>query len=129
MPQQRNTVQRSLVLQAVQCMHNHPTAEQIYSALASQHPSISRATVYRNLGILAASGDIQRVSHLNAADRFDFNCTPHYHFRCRGCDEVFDLEAPYREELHKELQDQGDFLVESCDIVFTGLCPDCQKKK
>lgn len=123
----RNTIQRSLVLQTVRSMHNHPTAEQVHAELAQKHPAISRGTVYRNLGILAESGDIQRVSHLNAADRFDFNCASHYHFRCRNCGGVFDIGLPYREGLPRELGEEYSFLIETCDIVFTGLCPDCQK--
>ena len=47
--QTRNTVQRQIVLQAVLRMHDHPTADTVYAAVAAEHPSISKATVYRNL--------------------------------------------------------------------------------
>lgn len=125
---QRNTIQRQLVLQAVQAMHNHPTAEEVYSRVAANHPNISRGTVYRNLGLLAQQGAIQRVSHLNAADRFDFELKPHYHFRCRKCDAVFDIDLPYKHKLMQEAQQSTSALVETCEIVFTGICPNCQQQ-
>ncbi|MGD9560571.1 MAG: Fur family transcriptional regulator [Oscillospiraceae bacterium] len=121
----RNTVQRDLVLQAVRAMHDHPTAEQVYTRIAQQHPSISRATVYRNLSLLAQRGDIRRVSHLNAADRFDFELRPHHHFRCTGCGRVFDAPLPYDDALLGQLQPAPGFVYEACTITFTGLCPHC----
>ena len=39
-------------------LHNHPTADAIYAFIAAQHPTISKATVYRNLNQLAAQGEI-----------------------------------------------------------------------
>ena len=59
--QTRNTIQRQIVLQAVNQMHNHPTADAIYAVIAAQHPTISKATGYRNLNQLAAQGEMLRV--------------------------------------------------------------------
>ena len=49
----RNTVQRAMTLEAVRRLHAHPTAEEVYRQVAAEHPSVSRATVYRNLRQLA----------------------------------------------------------------------------
>lgn len=125
MSPQRNTIQRQLVLEAVRALHIHPTAEQVYSQVAQKHPAVSRGTVYRNLTLLAAQGDIQRVTHLNAADRFDFDTRPHYHFYCRGCGQVYDVDMPYMEDLLTRPNRQNGFMFEGCQVVFTGLCPAC----
>lgn len=127
MPKPRNTLQRQLVLDAVQAMHNHPTAEEIYSRIASTHPTISRGTVYRNLGLLADQGRIRRVSHLNAADRFDFELKPHYHFCCEGCGGVFDVELPYNHQLLSQVTNPGGFVFKGYEITFEGLCPQCSQ--
>lgn len=125
----RNTIQRTLVLKAVQNMHNHPTAEEIYAHVARRHPSVSRGTVYRNLNVLAQQGQIRRVSHLNAADRFDFQLEPHHHFRCRACGGVFDVQLPGDGELLANASADGNFLFEGFDLVFNGLCPHCQQNR
>ena len=128
MPQERNTLQRQLVFDAVQSMHHHPTAEDIYAHIAAQYANISRGTVYRNLALLVKRGDILRVSHLNTADRFDYEIKPHYHFHCHGCDRVFDAPLPYDAELLSKAASLNDFfLYEECDVVFSGLCPNCVK--
>ena len=45
----RNTIQRTLVLEAVNHLRSHATAEEVYDAIVQQHPHISKGTVYRNL--------------------------------------------------------------------------------
>lgn len=121
----RNTIQRGLVMQAVQSMHNHPTADEIYSHIVRSHPGISRATVYRNLAALAGEGLIQRVTHLDAADRFDFNLAPHYHFICQGCGKVYDVELPYQDKLLEAIQPLPGFTYQQHHLTVTGLCPHC----
>ena len=125
----RNTIQRQLVLQTVREMRNHPTAEEIYERLTKEHPHISKATIYRNLGMLADNGEIQRVSHLNAADRFDFELKPHYHFRCTGCGCVYDIDLPYMQNLLEEVPNEEGFILEGYEITFTGLCKNCKQSR
>ena len=91
----RNTIQRALVLEAVQSLHNHPTSADVYEVVRARHPNISRATVYRNLGVLANRGEVLRVEVPNGADRYDFLNKPHYHAKCRICGGVFDIDMPY----------------------------------
>ena len=64
----RNTLQRRLVLETVQRMHNHPTAEEIFREISSENTLISKATVYRNLKILSEQGEIQHIPIPNGAD-------------------------------------------------------------
>lgn len=45
----RNTIQREMVLNAVNSLCCHATAEEIFEAIAKNHPNIGRGTVYRNL--------------------------------------------------------------------------------
>ncbi len=120
----RNTVQRTLVLETVRSLHNHPTADQIYEEVVERCPGISRGTVYRNLNNLAVDGEILRVQVANAPDRFDFTVNPHAHFRCKECGRVFDLELP---KSIFTTSDFGEFCVEDYQLVLCGSCPDCKK--
>ena len=67
----RNTVQCTLVLNAVNELKNHPTADEVYNLIAKEHPSVSRATVYRNLNKLTEEGQLSRRVIPGGADRFD----------------------------------------------------------
>ena len=97
----RNTLQRRLVLETVRRMRNHPTAEEIYLAIAAENPLISKATVYRNLKLLSEQGESLRIPIPDGADRFDFNVAPHYHVKCRICNQVSDVDMPYIEAIAK----------------------------
>lgn len=123
----RNTIQRALVLEAVQSLHNHPTSADVYEVVREKHPNISRATVYRNLGVLANKGEVLRIEVPNGADRYDFRNKPHYHAKCRECGGVFDIEMSHLDDLVARITDTHGFSVEDHEVIFTGLCPHCQK--
>ena len=89
--ERRNTVQKDLVLNAVKGMKSHPTADQVYNLISKDYPSIGKGTVYRNLNILAESGEIKKIEIPDGADRFDFNTSEHYHSQCIECKSVFDV--------------------------------------
>ena len=61
----RNTIQRSLVYEAVNALQNHATADEIFALIAKDHPHISKGTVYRNLNQLVEDGEIRAI--INAA--------------------------------------------------------------
>lgn len=122
----RNTVQRQVVLEAVQQLKNHPTAEEVYAEARKRVAGMSLRTVYRNLNLLAERGEIRKVCIPSGADRFDFTLSPHHHIRCRACGRVSDVAMPAAEHLERRIRDSAGYSVEGYDIVFTGLCPDCK---
>ena len=115
----RNTVQRAMTLEAVRRLHSHPTAEEVYRQVAAEHPSVSRATVYRNLRQLAESGLLLKINTTDGADHFDRRCDAHYHAGCLRCGRVFDVEL---------LGDTHGFAVSGYDLLFRGVCPECGGK-
>lgn len=124
----RNTLQRSLVLDAVRRLANHPSAEEVYGQTARLHPEISKATVYRNLNVLAAEGVLRRISVANAADRFDHNTEKHYHLKCTCCGKFSDISIPYMEDLDSEVERATGYTLSSHAIIFEGLCPACKNR-
>lgn len=125
----RNTVQRQIVLDAVLHMHHHPTADDVFAEVAKAHPSISKATVYRNLYQLADQHLITRVRMTHGADRFDYNVMPHYHLRCRVCNEVVDVTVPYLDDVMMKAVPNEDVIIEKCNISFDGVCAACKGKE
>lgn len=119
----RHTIQKDLVFAAVSEMDIHPTAEQIYEAIAVKYPGISRGTVYRNLNSLADDGLIRRVQVANAPDRYDHTVYNHAHFMCRQCGKVFDYELSRGVEPDSSLN--PGFEVSGYELVFSGRCSLC----
>lgn len=125
----RHTIQSALVLETVNRLKNHATADEIHDELAKEHPSISRGTVYRNLQRLCETGDIRKCEIPNGADRFDHLCHDHYHVKCRECGRVFDVDMDYMTDLEKSVKDAHGFTLTGHNIVFKGICPACAKKQ
>lgn len=123
----RNTLQKSLVMDAVNSLP-HPTADQVYHRVTAAHPTISRGTVYRNLGLLVRQGALRRVEVPAAADRFDVTVAGHYHIRCRICGRVDDSPLTYQPCLIDSIPDTGGYLVEDHDIMLRGICPACRTR-
>ena len=124
----RTTIQYSLVLDAVRKLHCHATAEEIYEEVLKVYPNISRGTVYRNLNRLCEMGKIRKRELPGGADGYDHCCKDHYHARCIECGRLFDVDLPYLPHLETQIKETHGFLYTGYDIIFHGICPDCQKK-
>ncbi|MGN0906470.1 MAG: Fur family transcriptional regulator [Bullifex sp.] len=122
----RQTIQCSIVLEAVTKTMGHATADEIYEMIHKDYPSLSRATVYRNLNRLADEGLIRKILLPGGADCFERMCSPHYHVKCRSCGRVFDVDMPYMEDLASRIRDDHGFEILSHDIIFSGICPECR---
>ena len=123
----RNTVQRELVLNAVKSLKNHATADEIYSMIIKIHPSIGRGTVYRNLNLLAEDGEIRKIEIPDGPDCFDHISGAHYHVKCIRCGQVFDVDMDVISNLKDRIRDAHGIQFLDYDILFKGICSDCQK--
>ena len=121
-----NTIQRSLVLDAVNRLKSHATADEVYAEVAATHPNISKATVYRNLNLLSEMGMIRKLEIPGGADRFDHICKEHCHVKCKKCVRVFDIEIPYIDGLDNLVENRNGFELTGYDILFRGICPGCR---
>ena len=125
----RNTIQRALVLEAVNTLQCHATADEVYEAIVKEHPTVSKATVYRNLNLLSEMGEIRKMEIPGGPDRFDHRCHDHCHIRCKQCGRVFDVDMEYVSGLEKGIRDTHGFAFTGYDILFRGICPDCREDK
>ncbi len=123
---QRHTIQAALVLEAVNKLQSHATADEVYQEIVREHPHISRGTVYRNLNRLAQAGEIRKIELSGGADRFDHLCHDHCHVRCEKCGRVFDVDMEFVSGLEKNIRDPHGFQFTGYDIIFRGICPACR---
>lgn len=122
----RNTVQRNVIFEAVGALGTHPTAEEVYSFVSKDYPNISKATVYRNLNLLAETGSLVKIDNVAQADRYDHNLHRHYHLQCDKCGKVYDIEMDYLDDIYRKIKEFNGFEVTDHDIVFKGKCPECK---
>jgi Fe2+ or Zn2+ uptake regulation protein len=126
MEQKRNTIQRRLILNTVAELDSHPTAEEVYEQITKKYPSISKATVYRNLSLMAESGELLNIGSLNGSVHYDYNCHEHHHFLCTKCRKIFDvdIDVDFSALLHKNKTTKR-FRITGYSLVFNGVCGEC----
>ena len=116
------TRQREAVMQAVLESPRHMTADEIFEAARARLPGISRATVYRNLGLMERDGQVRRVRTADAPDRFDKTLSPHEHIRCPRCGEFQDVRLG---DLRALLEVRLGRPVGSYELNVSALCDAC----
>ena len=86
-------------------------------------PGVSLGTVYRNLGRLVESGELQAIAR-DGAVHYDATLTPHLHFHCRSCGGIFDFEADCA-DLVEMIEQDLEHQVEGYEFHLTGRCRSC----
>ena len=119
--------QRELILKTLKENCIHPTAEQLYELIRREEPTVSLATVYRNLNLLAENGMVKKIEGLDGTAHFDHQTFDHYHFICTKCNRVFDIPCDIASDLAQDVESRTGFRIASYDVSFRGTCKSCQK--
>jgi len=125
-PHLRMTRQRQVILEELRKVCSHPGADEVYALVRKRMPRISLGTVYRNLEVLSAMGEIQKIEIGGSLKRFDGNTAPHYHIRCLRCQKVVDAPVAPLADIQNLLDGKTDFSITGHRLEFLGLCPKCQ---
>jgi len=119
------THQREIIFRTVYELSSHPTPEAIYDKVRAEIPSISLATVYKNVKTFVDSGLLREVSPLHGSLRVDANTDDHHHLVCTECRTVIDLENGDLEPVRLRRPLPPGFVLQRYAVEFYGLCPRC----
>ena len=117
--------QREAIIECLKNRHDHPTADALFQALRLNNPRISLGTVYRNLGLLAELGKINRISCGDGIERYDYITDKHDHFVCRRCGKIIDLEPKLTGDIKHHAVHPDIGRVDSHSLIFYGQCREC----
>jgi Fur family ferric uptake transcriptional regulator len=124
---QRVTAERLVLLDEMFRQHGHLDAEQLLSAVQARGLKISRATVYRNLELLVASGLARKqrlgrrrflYEHVHGGQRHD-------HLVCTGCGRVVEFVSPGIAALQVEICRAHGFLPSAYSLQINSICKGC----
>lgn len=120
------TPQRLAIFERLRDRKDHPTAEMIYSELATDFPSLTLVTIYNTLQKLEMSGLCCKVNPLHNSARYDGNPDFHMHVICSNCEKVVDLDGiAFSIDLPSWVTDE--FEMRSQTVNLFGLCKECRK--
>lgn len=120
------TVQRREILEIVLRRDDHPTADQVYVALAARLPGLSRMTVYRVLGVLVEMGVVRRLHHPGTVARFDAKMERHHHLVCMQCEKVIDIYDARCDRVPLPNIPNHEFEIADFSVHFSGVCSECR---
>ena len=130
--QQRQTIQKQIIIETLDRLKpikGHLSIDEIYNAIKEDYASISKTTVYRNVRQLAESGTIMQVILEDGIERYDLNTHDHYHFTCKICSTIYDVEIEGLLDFSKTLAKNYGFAMEKTNLSFTGICDVCDSKE
>ncbi len=130
----RMTEQRRIILEALNALNEHPTADEVYAFARARNPRLNPSTVYRTLAWLENAGLVSHC-HLDSgpdgehSERYD-PVTPveHHHFICTACGAVTEFTAAPIEAIKAEFAAQHAVVVERAALTLYGLCARCQAR-
>ena len=117
------SVQRLAIMDYLLTHYTHPTVEEVFLALRGDIPTLSRTTVYKTLRMLSEHKAAQMITIDDHRVCYDGDTTPHVHFFCKHCGNVWCLRQAQTFEVEIPL----GFQVEEEEIVVRGLCRACQE--
>lgn len=122
------THQRYLILCAVLHLGDNPTPEEVFAYVRRKIPSISLATVYKNIDTFVDHQMLRDISPNYGCRRIESATTPHDHFVCRVCRKVFDLRkhTELARPRSSELPLGASFEYHLVEAI--GVCRDCGRR-
>jgi Fur family ferric uptake transcriptional regulator len=123
----RLTAPRLAVLEVVEHEGKHQDAEFIEQAARQKLGSLSRQAVYDNLNAMVAAGILRRIEPAGRPALYETRVGDnHHHLICRQCHKTVDINCAAGVKPCLQPNDDHDFVIDEAEVVYWGLCPDCQ---
>ena len=124
------TPQRMAIAEILAKSENHPSVENIYAQVKKDFPTMSLATVYRNIVLIKSLGEVLELGFPDGSNRYDGNKPyPHPHVICIQCKKIVDPGLDSLDELKNEVALETHFEILNHRLDFFGICGDCKAEK
>jgi len=122
------TPQRIAICRFVLQSRDHPTAQRIYDEVKKVHQTVSLATVYKTLQILAQHSLIQELDLPESQARFDSYVEPHVNLVCVRCGNIQDFDDHAARDLVERVAAKAEFTRTGQRLDIYGICKTCHDR-
>ncbi len=119
------TPQRLIILEVIK-NYGHIDIEEICSRVQKVLPSISVATIYKNLKTLMEAGIVEEVDLKNFKPLYEIKENEHIHLVCKNCKSIKDIFFS-KNELQKTFENIVNKDIDDIDVIIYYNCEKCQK--
>ena len=124
------TPQRLAIVQILARSEGHPSVENIHTQIKKDFPTMSLATVYRNIILIKSLGEVLELGFPDGSNRYDGNRPePHPHVICIKCKTIVDPDLDSLDEMKKEVASETHFKILNHRLDFFGICSNCMAKE
>ncbi len=106
----------------------HPSPELIYDKVRRKIPSISLATICKNVRTFLESGMLREVSMHHGSLRVEPNEREHHHLVCVRCKDITDLDPESLGPVRIKDRPRG-FRVTRISVDVLGVCAACAARE
>ena len=108
-------------------MNGHMNIDELYKKLLDRFPSVSLATIYKNVNSMLEKTFLSEVKIPNSKSVYELVKTEHAHLVCKECGFIEDVILDSTDIL-EQVSKISQFKVDNTDIVLSGTCKKCCKK-
>jgi len=119
------TQQRLVILNQLDIL-KHIDIDGLYENIIDKLPTLSKATLYRNINELIEKNIINEIKVNNKKTLYEITKEPHIHLVCKVCGSVMDNMCDIS-PLEEKISSKSDFKIESSNVIFNGTCHNCLK--
>ncbi|MGB6328471.1 MAG: Fur family transcriptional regulator [Halarcobacter sp.] len=105
--------------------NGHMNVDDLYKNLLEKFPSISLATIYKNINAMVEKIFLNEVKIPETKSVYELIKEEHSHLVCSSCGKIEDIMID-TSVLQSSLLKQSSFKVQSSEVIFTGVCENCQ---
>ena len=105
--------------------NGHMNIDELYVNLKKKFPSISLATIYKNINSMIGILYVSEVEIPNKKSVYELTKEEHSHLVCNKCNSILDIDLNLS-TIKDEASKKSGFNLSKSSVVFTGLCPKCQ---
>jgi Fur family peroxide stress response transcriptional regulator len=120
------TPQRLAIVEILAKSEAHPSAEDIHVRIKRDFPTMSLATVYKNILLIKSLGEVLELGFPDGSNRYDGNKpNPHAHAICIKCKKIVDPELDNLDEMREVVELETHFKILNHRLDFFGICSEC----
>lgn len=109
--------------------HPHTTAERLGYEVGTRLGKVSKQAVYDVLAACVDAGLVRRIEPAGLPALFETRTGDnHHHLVCRACGHTSDVDCATGASPCLIPSDDAGYALDEAEVVFWGLCPDCQLK-
>ncbi|PZS18588.1 MAG: transcriptional repressor [Pseudonocardiales bacterium] len=107
--------------------HPHATADLVSQQVTARLGKVSKQAVYDVLAACVDAGLVRQIEPAGLPALFETRTGDnHHHLVCRACGRTTDLDCATGARPCLTPSDDAGYTVDEAEVVFWGLCPNCQ---